>query len=549
MEYSAELYMQVGTKERKDNIDLIVEKLGLAGCADTGAGNEFFKGMSGGQKKRLSLGVALLKGTSIMFLDGPTSGLDAAAAASVFGFLAEMAYEANMIIVATIQQPSEPLFMSFSSVMFLANGRVAYHDTPQQVEQHCADLGRPLPTYTNPACHFMQLVNSDLVGSDQVDSVLVCWGKRHSAPPQLNFGNLPEHAHQSVMAQTCTLLRRQGLISIRDPSLYFGRMVTFLLANSFFAVIYFMARQHSQEYVLPRFFLVGFFCAVPTMFSAVAVYSFNYQFQLIAKEVGNGLISARSYTLATFVLEVPYMMMLALFAMVVPLYGIANGNIPGFFWTITIMAVTLWSFECMAQFFAVIFLNALVGMLCMLGLWALAFLFSGVFLMPEFVIWPLRGLCSALPLTYASRSLHHLEFHGTVWEGAQLSSKRPGFTCGQEGPCYGRTGDQVLHSLSVLFAAGVENTIAKDIGIILIIGVIFKTICFAVVVLRTHRAHAAWPIVSAQKISEGSTAIRERPNIPYIGETRDRYIVVVVFAIVVVSLWEQAFLDTPIIIL
>ena len=54
--------------------------LGLASCIDVRIGNIFFKGISGGQKRRVSLGIELLKSPSIIFLDEPTSGLDSTSA-------------------------------------------------------------------------------------------------------------------------------------------------------------------------------------------------------------------------------------------------------------------------------------------------------------------------------------------------------------------------------------------------------------------------------------------------------------------------------------
>jgi ABC-type multidrug transport system ATPase subunit len=80
--------------------------MGLAGCADTLIGNEFVQGLSGGQKRRLSIALALIKQPKLLFLDEPTSGLDAAAAAAIMRFITDLAKQQNLIIVATIHQPS-----------------------------------------------------------------------------------------------------------------------------------------------------------------------------------------------------------------------------------------------------------------------------------------------------------------------------------------------------------------------------------------------------------------------------------------------------------
>ena len=92
----------------------------------TKVGNAFFAGLSGGQKRRLSLAVALLSNPLVLFLDEPTSGLDAAAAASIMRFLKELAVAANIAIVCTIHQPSSAVYNGFDRVMLLSGGKVAF---------------------------------------------------------------------------------------------------------------------------------------------------------------------------------------------------------------------------------------------------------------------------------------------------------------------------------------------------------------------------------------------------------------------------------------
>lgn len=231
---------------------------------------------------------------------------------------------------------------------------------------------------------------------------------------------------------------------------------------------------------------MGWLGSAPTVFSVVAVYAHNQQYKLVAKEVQNGLVSARSYMLATMALEGPCMVILALCAMIVPLYGIAAGNVSGLVGIICVMTVQLWCFECVAQCVGVVVPHAPAGMLAMLGYWIIAFLFSGSFLKPVFIIWPFRELVYLTPLFYGMRSIQYQEFHDTLWDGAQLTPT--GFKCNEPGFCYGREGDQVLGSLSLLFSSVAGNHFAMDVAMLLLMAFIFKVICFATIVLRTYWA-------------------------------------------------------------
>lgn len=91
--------------EKKAKVDEMIEVLGLKKCADTYIGNELIRGVSGGEKKRTSIGVELLINPSILFLDEPTTGLDSTTALHVIQFLNKLAKHGRTII-STIHQPS-----------------------------------------------------------------------------------------------------------------------------------------------------------------------------------------------------------------------------------------------------------------------------------------------------------------------------------------------------------------------------------------------------------------------------------------------------------
>jgi ABC-type multidrug transport system ATPase subunit len=73
--------------------------------------------LSGGQRRRLSIGIALLKQPTLLFLDEPTSGLDAASAANIMEEIVRVAKEERIIILCTIHQPSTKVYNGFDQVV------------------------------------------------------------------------------------------------------------------------------------------------------------------------------------------------------------------------------------------------------------------------------------------------------------------------------------------------------------------------------------------------------------------------------------------------
>ena len=92
-----------------------------------------------------------------------------------------------------------------------------------------------------------------------------------------------------MISQAWTLMRRHGVITVRDPTLYTGRMVMFLNACIFFAVIYIEARQRVQEQVLFRMWLVLWHIGVPTSLGVIACYTYNEEYYAIKVGMRNRL--------------------------------------------------------------------------------------------------------------------------------------------------------------------------------------------------------------------------------------------------------------------
>jgi ABC-type multidrug transport system ATPase subunit len=159
--FSAKLRLPKSTKESQlDKLtDRMLTELGLTSCADTIVGGELIKGISGGERKRTSVGVELVTKPALVFLDEPTSGLDSFSAVQLCQVLKKVA-NAGASVLFTIHQPSSEIFNSFDHLILMNKGRVMYQGSVPGVTDYFAKCGRPNPTNYNPADWIMTVAQS-----------------------------------------------------------------------------------------------------------------------------------------------------------------------------------------------------------------------------------------------------------------------------------------------------------------------------------------------------------------------------------------------------
>lgn len=493
--YTADLLLKATPEEKKQRVDAIINTVGLQNSRHTKAGNAFLKGLSGGQKRRLSLGIALVGSPSVLFLDEPTSGLDAAAAASIMGFLKDLAKASNIAICCTIHQPSSAVFHGFDRIMLLSKGRVAYLGPASKTESYFANIGYPVPHGDAIAEHMLNVVNSEFSDPKQVDDILDQYkpadnGCDHTGP-------LADISNKgtSIFSQTMTLVRRHGLITYRDPSMYVGRMAMFLAACIFFAVIYIESRKRSQDQVGQRMWLVLWFLGVPSSLGVVATYVYNEEFFAIKREVKNGLMSPYAYLISNVILQIPFMLLLSLFALAIPAYGMVAWYGPHFVQVVLMYALTLWSFESAAQLFSITFDNPLMGMLSYMCLWFAGFLFCGIMVRESDVVWPFRAFSYITFLKWAIKNIVYLDFIDATWTGAVTdTTSASGFSCGGDPYCFGRTGKEVLSSLHYQYdAIDAEDKLLENAMILLAIGIAYKAVYALFFVRKAKKAQLVYP--------------------------------------------------------
>ncbi len=113
------------------------------------------KGISGGERRRLSFASEIITDPAILFCDEPTSGLDSFMAMTVVESMKRLAAEGRTII-CTIHQPSSEIFRSFNSLYLLAEGRLAYSGSLPGAYEFFASQGFKCPPRYNPADFYIK---------------------------------------------------------------------------------------------------------------------------------------------------------------------------------------------------------------------------------------------------------------------------------------------------------------------------------------------------------------------------------------------------------
>lgn len=172
LEFTADVRLprEVTKEEKKKRIEEVLESLRLTRCENTHIGNQMtFKGISGGERKRLNIANELLPDPALLLGDECTSGLDSASALTVVELLNELSRRGKTVI-CTIHQPSSRMFHLFDKILLLSSGRTAYFGSPSAAPAYFASIGFPFPrTAYNPSDKMLELIIDDLPVSKDSD--------------------------------------------------------------------------------------------------------------------------------------------------------------------------------------------------------------------------------------------------------------------------------------------------------------------------------------------------------------------------------------------
>lgn len=238
LRYAADLRLP-SALNRKDGwriVEEVIRELSLKECAETRVGDSQHRGCSGGEKRRVSIGVQLLANPSVLFLDEPTTGLDATSAYQLVRTLKALARKGRTIIT-TIHQPRSEIWHLFDSVLILTRGSPVYSGDAPECIPWFEKQGFPIPAFVNPAEFVIDIAAVDnrtpeleAYSSMRVENLKRHWGHESErlfvplgamvSQPQRRHHQIRSHGkgeHAGFFRQMQVLTYRTFKVTYRDP--------------------------------------------------------------------------------------------------------------------------------------------------------------------------------------------------------------------------------------------------------------------------------------------------------------------------------------------
>lgn len=388
IDFSARLALHGVRKEvRHAVVQSLIKSLGLQQQQDTLIGTPIRKGISGGQKRRVSVASQLVTAPKMVFLDEPTSGLDSAASYEVMKLISEVTKRHNIIVIAAIHQPSTTTFELFDKLLLLSHGKTCYFGPVEEVVPYFEHVA-PVPRHTNPAEFLLDLVNTDFTDmpSGKVDLAKIhkCWtdsdmhrslqetlvNEKESAIGAVDFTQSMNHG--SRLDSPMILLHRSFIKSYRDLLAYGTRVAMYTGLAILMGTVW-LRLDYTQSSIQP-FINALFFGGAFMSFMAVAyVPSLIEDIWTFNKDYANGLYGPLSFMVSNFVIGVPWLLLITLIFSVIT-YWLSNfhATAEGFWIWVLFLFLDLLAAESLVVLFSAmfpIFVVALAAIAFANGLW------------------------------------------------------------------------------------------------------------------------------------------------------------------------------------
>ncbi|XP_044483312.1 pleiotropic drug resistance protein 3-like isoform X3 [Mangifera indica] len=395
---------QIDSKTKTAFVNEVLEIIELDEIKDSLVGLPGNSGLSTEQRKRLTIAVELVANPSIIFMDEPTTGLDARAAAIVMRVVKNVV-ETGRTIVCTIHQPSIDIFEAFDELILLKRGgHVVYSG---ELGKHSSKLidyfqsisGVPkIKDNYNPATWILELTSASAeaeLGVDFTkiykDSVLNEKNKelvRESSTPLPDSRDLhfPTRFTQDFWGQFKNCLWKQYWSYWRSPSYNLRRIMHVVIAAFLFGALFWnrgrnMDDQQSLFNIFGAFYVAVIFLGINNCSTVIPYVSIERT--VMYREKFAGMYSPWAYAFAQVAVEIPYIFVEAFVFIIItyPMMGF-YWSAYKIFWYLYAFFMTMLYFNYLGMLLVALTPNELVAAILTSVFYTLFNLFSG-YIMPQ----------------------------------------------------------------------------------------------------------------------------------------------------------------------
>lgn len=320
-------------------MDTLLSTFGLIERADTLVGTPLRKGISGGQKRRVSVASQLITSPKILFLDEPTTGLDSSASWELINHLKSVARRNRLVIVFSIHQPSTVIFELFDKLMLLSNGQTFYFGPSNRAVPYFESLGISVPGLVNPAEFLVDLINVDFAqdkaaAEARLNELRRAWtsASQIGSPPDTDSVSAPssitklelevKNEKPSMLRLSRILLHRSLIKSYRDPMAYGIRVIMYIGLGVLLGTIW-LRLEPTQASVPPLTKAIFFGASFISILSVAYVPAYLEDRFMYSKEYRNGLYGATELVVSNFLIGLPYLLLISIVTSAV-LYWLCN---------------------------------------------------------------------------------------------------------------------------------------------------------------------------------------------------------------------------------
>ncbi|KAI9376090.1 P-loop containing nucleoside triphosphate hydrolase protein [Aspergillus egyptiacus] len=495
LKFAADLSLpgSVGKSERVQRIHTLLESFGIQNQASTLVGTPIRKGISGGQKRRVSVASQLITCPKILFLDEPTSGLDSTASYEVISYVKKLARANKLLIIASIHQPSTTTFQLFDKLLLLSAGKTCYYGLVRDVPSYFGGIGYPVPPQTNPAEYILDIVSSDFTADkgsteDNVERLHSAWAESPESRRLIQSSaevsekgtkkvTVDEISRPGLFSITISLLRRLFIKSYRDVVAYGIRIVMYMGLAIMMGTVW-LRLKTEQEYIQPFINAIFFGSAFMSFMAVAYVPAFLEDRATFTKERANGLYGALPFIISNFIIGLPFLFLISILFSIVS-YWLSNfrPTATAFFTWVMWLFLDLVAAESLVVFITSIFPNFVIALALVAfanGLW----MSVGGFLVSPTILNP-----------FWKYVFHYIDYQAYVFQGMMVNEFADRiYTCAPDCNCMYQTdlSDQCqIRGTGVLEAYGyATGRTGKWVGILIGIIAVYRLFGYLALVLR-----------------------------------------------------------------